>query len=190
MFKDKVNFFIADPITMKLSLNDFYDYDIVPHSLYLGTDEEEILEVGPYLVELKNEKVINWIVRNSGKNWGIFLDSRLEKDKLIKELQKLILVKRNEGKQDYFRFYDPRVMMKYIPSSSLEQLNTLFGKHANSIICETESKEIYVKYTYQKEKLKIEKIQVEKEKKTISNKDELKNISKKTEQKIDFNTLV
>jgi hypothetical protein len=52
-----------------------------------------------------------------------------------------------------FRFYDPRVITKFLPTCNAEELQTFFGK-VDTFFAETEDGEKLVKFQVENDKLK------------------------------------
>ena len=61
------------------------------------------------------------------KSWGVFLTS----DKPLKDLRThfrhFLTVKLPDGKQVYFRYYDPRVLRLFLPTCLPEETTQFFG---------------------------------------------------------------
>jgi hypothetical protein len=66
------------------------------------------------------------------------LKSSLPIFELHKHFRKFLLVSTEEGKQLYFRFYDPRVLRIFLPTCNPAQLVEFFGKGIDYIIVEDE----------------------------------------------------
>ncbi len=98
-------------------------------SLYRGRSEEQLAEVAPYLFEIpeSNEFLEKILADGKGLAWGIFIISKSSFDELFKHFRKFLIVKTEEGKELYFRFYDPRVLRIFLPSCDAIQLKDFFG---------------------------------------------------------------
>lgn len=97
--------------------------------LFAGELEPDMAEVAPYLVELvEGAPFCDWLLEKSwGESWGVFLTSRLEMTPLWRHLRQLTLVYDPELNPVYFRFYDPRVLSIFLPTSDEKQLGDFFG---------------------------------------------------------------
>jgi hypothetical protein len=97
--------------------------------LYEGPEGEKLSVVAPYLVRLpKDSPLLEVVVRASwGKSWGVFLSSESPLADVRKHLRHFLMVKLPEGKQVYFRFYDPRVLRAYLPTCTAEETGAFFG---------------------------------------------------------------
>ena len=98
-------------------------------SLYKGRKEEPMWDAAPYLVKCVRDSVFfNWVIeRGWGDCWGIFLASRSSLDDLCKHFQEFLVVQDENGKQMYFRFYDPRVVPLFLSTCAREQRLEFFG---------------------------------------------------------------
>jgi len=113
--------------------------DLIPHlyqaprpefaCLYRGELEPDIAEVAPYLVRLQpGAPFTEWILTQGwGKHWGIFALTRADLKVTRRHFREFLMVKDPEGKQLYFRFYDPRVLRVFLPTCNAEELEFLFG---------------------------------------------------------------
>ncbi|MGL1935396.1 MAG: DUF4123 domain-containing protein [Fibrobacterales bacterium] len=97
--------------------------------LYEGVLTDDLKEVAPYLVRLrKEEPYTDWLLENMlSKNWGVFLKSDMPFKELRKHLRRFLRVKSESNKTMLFRWYDPRVLRKYLPTCNEDELTTFFG---------------------------------------------------------------
>jgi pSer/pThr/pTyr-binding forkhead associated (FHA) protein len=97
-------------------------------SLYEGTQGEAMAEMAPYLVHLpRGSRLLESLVREGwGQSWGLFLSSQRPFKEVRRQLRKFLLVKDSANRELYFRFYDPRVLRVFLPSSWPEQSRELF----------------------------------------------------------------
>ncbi len=107
--------------------------DLEYQSLYEGPKGEELSEVAPYLVKLPSEsrwlkRLIEW---GWGESWGIFLASDQSFKDIRKHFRQFLMVETEEGKELYFRFYDPRVLRVYLPTCTPEEAQQFFGPVAS-----------------------------------------------------------
>jgi pSer/pThr/pTyr-binding forkhead associated (FHA) protein len=98
-------------------------------SLYEGARGEELAPWAPYLVFLPPQsRYLDQLVRESwGKSWGVFVISRGAFAEVRKHFRKFLLVKLPDGKEVYFRFYDPRVLRVFLATCNAEQMTAFFG---------------------------------------------------------------
>ena len=62
-----------------------------------------------------------------GKSWGVYLTSDWPLPALRNFLRQFLMVSLPDGKQVYFRFYDPRVLRLYLPLCTADEANEFFG---------------------------------------------------------------
>lgn len=108
--------------------------------LYRGDLEPDLAEVAPYLVQLKPESPFTeWLLGNCwGNHWGIFATSTEDIDVIRRHFRNFLMVKDPEGKQIYFRFYDPRVLRIYLPTCNPDEVQSIFGP-VHAYLMESES---------------------------------------------------
>ncbi|MEP6747597.1 MAG: DUF4123 domain-containing protein [Bacteroidota bacterium] len=119
-------------------------------SLYRGRSEESLSAVAPYIFTFPHsEDFSDFIMKNGwGRSWGVLVYSESDMDNLFKHFRKFLMVKTEEGKELYFRFYDPRVLRIFLPSCDAEQLKEFFGP-VEKFIVEGDTKEEAVVFTLQ-----------------------------------------
>ena len=112
-------------------------------NLFQGEFAEITKEIGPYLVEVipypdyKAEIELMGLFSDEGAmtrfNWheelGIFIHSRYDFDTILHHLRHFPVMKDENGKWFFFRFYDPKVLRNYLDviATSPEKLNKFFG---------------------------------------------------------------
>lgn len=102
-----------------------------PHvCLYRGDLDADLAEVAPYLVHLvPGTKFTNWILAEAwGKHWGIFVHSPFPLVELRKHFRKFLTVHNEEGNPMLFRYYDPRVLPKFLPTCQKDEVDLMFDK--------------------------------------------------------------
>jgi hypothetical protein len=114
-----------EPMILELLEETELDYE----SLYEGEAGEEIAEFGPWLVRFPpGEELLATVARDGwGHSWGTFLVCEKDLDEVRRHLRKFLLIKLPDGRQVYFRFYDPRVLRTYLPTCTGPELETFFG---------------------------------------------------------------
>jgi pSer/pThr/pTyr-binding forkhead associated (FHA) protein len=98
-------------------------------SLYEGEKGQRLALAAPYLVRLPLESPFlpSLVKEGWGKSWGVYLTSARSFTEVRKHLRHFLLVQTPEGKQMYFRFYDPRVLRIYLPTCTAEEAREFFG---------------------------------------------------------------
>lgn len=98
-------------------------------SLYDGEQGKEIEEFGPWLVGLQpGHPLLEELATDGwGRSWGVYLSCDLPLGEVRRHLRKFLMAKMPDGRQVYFRFYDPRVLRTYLPTCTPDELATFFG---------------------------------------------------------------
>ncbi|HLZ15581.1 MAG TPA: DUF4123 domain-containing protein, partial [Cyclobacteriaceae bacterium] len=99
-------------------------------SLYHGRPEALSLEtVAPYLFDLSGADGLRQLAETEGwgRAWGYFIASDQSLQELKAHFSRFLVTKDDEGKEYYFRFYDPRVLRQFLPSCEKKQLIEFFG---------------------------------------------------------------
>jgi hypothetical protein len=97
--------------------------------LYQGLAATEMATVAPYLVCLgTGDRVFNWFWEEGwAENWGVFLWSLVSPERLRAHFRRLTMVQIENGPRVLFRFYDPRVLLAFLPTCDTSQLTEMFG---------------------------------------------------------------
>jgi len=115
------------------SIPDLLDQLDALHPDYLclrtGALKPDIAEVAPYLVRLApGNDFTRWVLEQGwGKHWGIFALAAPNLIEMRHHFRTLTMVRDPEGKRLLFRFYDPRVLRKFLPTCNQLELRTMFG---------------------------------------------------------------
>jgi hypothetical protein len=98
-------------------------------SLYDGEKGAEIAAFGPWLVELpEGAPLLEALVTEGwGDSWGIFLTSHVPFSDIRRQLRRHLMVKLPDGREVYFRYYDPRVLRTYLQTCTPDELAAFFG---------------------------------------------------------------
>jgi hypothetical protein len=135
-----------------------------PHvCLYRGELEADLAEVAPYLVNLiPGTKFTSWLLSNCwGRHWGIFVHSPFPNVELRKHFRKFLTVHSEEGNPMLFRYYDPRVLPKFLPTCHEDELELLFGK-VKSYFAESDDGRDLIRFQFLDKKLKQLNLSMEK----------------------------
>jgi uncharacterized protein DUF4123/FHA domain-containing protein len=105
-------------------------------SLYEGPKGATLAQVAPYLVRLqKDSALLEKLVRDGwGESWGVYLTCASEFHEVRRHLRHFLEVMLPDGKQVYFRYYDPRVLRVYLPTCTFEETDSFFGPIQNYLI--------------------------------------------------------
>jgi hypothetical protein len=105
--------------------------------LFVGTLATDLADVAPYLGQLQslNADVVRTVENLMKKNAGILVVPKekplggfdLSFSQLYRHFRKCNMVEGPDGEKLFFRYYDPRVLMKIIQVFDATQLDELFG---------------------------------------------------------------
>jgi hypothetical protein len=125
------------------------------YPLLRGELSPDMVHVVPYLVQLLPfGEFTKWIIDESfGKNWGIFVHCRFSITEMRRHFRALMNVHDETGKPMLFRFYDPRVIRKFLPTCEPDQIETFFGK-VETFFVEAENEEKLLSYKFENNELK------------------------------------
>lgn len=107
--------------------------------LFDGQAQDDLGDVAPWLVELtRYSDVWDWFCKDGfGKNWGIFIHSRLTLAKLKVQMKKFIKIEDEDGELYFFKFYRPQHLNTYLPVFDAKQLES-FMRGVTAIYAEEE----------------------------------------------------
>ena len=130
-------------------------------SLYEGPKGEELADFAPHLVELPSRSaLIEALVREGwGKSWGIFLTSTSSFKEVRRHFRHFLLVQVEDGRELYFRFYDPRVLRIFLPTCTAQETSRFFGP-VRSYLVEGERAGILLTFIFSPKGLEPEAVSV------------------------------
>ncbi len=89
-------------------------------SLFYGKAKREFQDIAPYLIRLDKQS-LQWIQENVwDEPWGFVFGSQLEFESLRRHFRRFLLVEGPNGKELFFRFYDPRILRSFLKAASKE----------------------------------------------------------------------
>jgi len=144
----KQHYILLDAAKMHARIEDAKHFNKRHLCLYKGKAEERLHTVAPWLFTYPRPSVFaDWYLANSGQqHWGIILETPKDFKTVYLHLKKFLIVKTEEGKKLYFRFYDPRVLPSFLETSDEAQLRAFFGP-IDKYILESAKGEI-LEYTF------------------------------------------
>jgi Domain of unknown function (DUF4123) len=103
--------------------------NVAHDSLYEGRSKEVLWHVAPYLVYgAQDAAFFHWVLEQGwGDSWGIFLTSQASLEDLHRHFRHFLLVKTEDDRELFFRFYDPRVLRVFLPTCAPEGAMAFFG---------------------------------------------------------------
>lgn len=95
--------------------------------LFKGRTAELHGEFAPFLARADGQ-LLDWVRETLwAEPWGVFVVSSADLAELRDHLRGLLIVEDAEGRQKYFRYYDPRVLETFLPCGNPEQLEEFYG---------------------------------------------------------------
>jgi len=116
--------------------------------LYSGVLPWQMQMAAPYLLELERDhRFTKFLIDEGwGNGWGVFLRTGASIKQLRRHLHGLLLARDERGGRFLFRWYDPRVLRAYLPTSEPGELEQFYGP-VQSWALEGEDREL-VDYLY------------------------------------------
>ena len=126
---NKANYVLLDAARMDGAIHHARQINPDNTCLYEGDSEKFLAAVAPWLFSFESGgEFAQWVTANGKRNnWGIFFRSAVEPVKLYKHLRRFLIVQTEEGRELYFRYYDPRILRVFLPTCDQDQLKEFFG---------------------------------------------------------------
>ncbi|MBK6919864.1 MAG: DUF4123 domain-containing protein [Deltaproteobacteria bacterium] len=88
-----------------------------------------LVAVAPHLVWLSGNSRFGQLFASQGRGraWGMLLASHAPAETIATHLASLTRARLPDGRTVLFRFYDPRVMRRYLPTCTPDELDRVFG---------------------------------------------------------------
>jgi pSer/pThr/pTyr-binding forkhead associated (FHA) protein len=98
-------------------------------SLYPGEHAARLAKAAPYLVRLEAGSPLldTLLLEGFGESFGVYLLSRKPVERILLNLQYLLLIQDEDGRTRYFRYYDPRVLRVFLPVCTPQQADLFFA---------------------------------------------------------------
>ena len=124
-------------------------------SLFQGPQAESLAHVAPYFFAVDPvSDFLHFWDQALGKNAGILFTSKESPDQIYAHLRSMFIVRDEEDREFFFRYYDPRVFRAYLPTCTAEELSEFFGP-ASHFLVENEAGKISV-YSLEHAEVKID----------------------------------
>jgi Domain of unknown function (DUF4123)/Inner membrane component of T3SS, cytoplasmic domain len=122
-------------------------------SLYEGVQGDKLAHVAPYLVRLQKDSLLlgSLVLEGWGNSWGVYLTCDRDFHEVRRHLRHFLEVQLPDGKQVYFRYYDPRVLRVYLPTCNADETKQFFGP-IKCYLTEDEKPETLLRFTNAGEK--------------------------------------
>lgn len=97
-------------------------------SLFTGEMGDMLKEVAPYLIEFPPRSPFRqWWFEQWGHAIGVLVEAPVSLEELRKHFRTLMMVRGEDRKRYYFRFYDPRVLRVFLPACTADEIRQFFG---------------------------------------------------------------
>ncbi|MBK8520977.1 MAG: DUF4123 domain-containing protein [Ferruginibacter sp.] len=152
-------FLLLDAARLKQNLDEAKALNPSCISLYTGEMEAQLVNVFPFLFSFDDHpEFANWYFENGwGQSWGVIILSEYDIRRTADHLKKHILVNTENGKEYFFRFYDPRVLRVFLPTCNTKQLKEFFGP-VEQFICEDNDPDFGLIFTFDENNLMTTRI--------------------------------
>jgi hypothetical protein len=155
LFSDRALLYcVLDGVLVPDLPNLLYKGQVPNYCLIAGDLTPAMVYAAPYLVYLSpDSKFAEWLFGEMiGSHWGIFVQSHRSMTEMRRHFKALLQVYDENGKPLTFRFYDPRVLGKFLSTCNGGELRTLFGE-ASALFSESEDGKDLVRYSVEDGKL-------------------------------------
>lgn len=156
LFGENLNIYaILDGASIPELQHRLYEMQPPQVCLYRGELDADLAEVAPYLVQLScGTRFTSWLLGECwGRHWGVFVNSPFSLVEMRKHFRRFLTVHDEAGNPMIFRFYDPRVLAKFLPTCEAEELTEVFAK-VKHLYAESSAGENLVKMEISDEQLK------------------------------------
>jgi hypothetical protein len=115
-----------DPRIYGLMLECFYTRHTC---LFSGPISPQMQVVAPYILEIEydDKKTEKFVRETWGGDFGFFLKSDTRSDRLVRHLRSLLIVRDYTNRTLMFRYYDPRILRRYLRTCTVEELRIFYG---------------------------------------------------------------
>lgn len=122
-------FAIVDTAVDKQALYLLYSPQAKVEILYQGDAATQLADQAPYLVQFWDQSLaLEDLLRYGwGKSLTIFFFSDGSFEDVRDHLRKFLTAKLSDGREVWFRFYDPRVLRDYLPTCAPSEVANFFG---------------------------------------------------------------
>ena len=155
----KLRYILLDAARMSTAMDNAMELNARYESLYEGESRKYLATVAPYLFSFEpNTEFSSWYLENGwGDSWGVLFSATVSFEDCLRHLQKFVLAKTPDGRELYFRFYDPRVLKIFLPTCDKKQITDFFGP-IDYFIMEGDTREKAIRVWHEYGKLKQEEL--------------------------------
>ncbi len=132
-----------------------YEAELPNYCLFQGDLDRDLAEVAPFLVYLPvGHRFTQWLFSEGfGDTCGIFAHARASFIDVRRHFRSLANVYDANGNSAIFRYYDPRVLRRYLPTCTPNELIGFFG-NVETIFAESEDGKTLVSFELENHVLK------------------------------------
>lgn len=107
-----------------------YETNTPNYCLLRGDLPPDLVHAAPYVaVMFPGSAFSEWVLQESpGKHWGIFAHCRFSIKEMRRHCRGLVNVVDEKGEPLMFRYYDPRVLRKFLATCTPAEIATFFGR--------------------------------------------------------------
>ncbi len=136
-------------------------HDDISVSLLDGDDAEELRDQAPHIVQLSPESrlLAELAYEGWGFGWGVFFSSEASLAELRQHLQQFLVAAMPNGEQVEFRFYDPRVLWRFLAACNSDEIRSFFGP-IRSYFVEADSSARLAQFTVTHDGMELELVKV------------------------------
>jgi len=160
LFSDRAHLYaVLDGVMVPDLPNILYTEKVSSECLPAGDLSPDLIHTSPYLVGLaRGSKFADWVLEQAfGKHWGIFIRSARSMIDTKNHFRRLLLAYDERGNPLRFRYYDPRVLRKYLPTCNVGELKVIFDD-AEAIFAESDNEDSILRYTVGKDGLEFSEL--------------------------------
>jgi Domain of unknown function (DUF4123)/FHA domain len=97
--------------------------------LYDGQSATDLANWAPYLVKLPADSPFTKALLDLGwgKGWASYFSSNAPFEEIRHHFRKFLMIQLQGGEEVYFRFYDPRVLREFLPTSTPDEASIFCG---------------------------------------------------------------
>lgn len=112
------------------------DAKMAHESLLAGSLGRELGDVAPYLVEFRDRSSFGeWWFEQWGRSIGVLVEAPVTLGELRRHFRTLLVVRHEDRRKYFFRFYDPRVLRVFLPNTTAIEVKRFFGP-VSAFYCE------------------------------------------------------
>ena len=144
------DYLLLDAARMARHFDVFREKDCHYECLYEDRSRDDLASVAPYLVTIASgNDLLPWIKDNGfGNAWGVFISAAVGFETLLQHFRKFLVTKTPGTGEQYFRFYDPRVLKRFLPAATAPAIIDFFGP-GEAFIAEADTKKDAIAYRHQ-----------------------------------------